>query len=261
MNEQTLHFYQQTTKIKEHYINIAENYDDFWGYTPDFVSFVSQKIVQYLELNPRDLFVDIGCGTGLFTKQVRNIVNFVTPIICVDFCDNMLAKIPQTSDFQLNNIDAVEFASQPGEYNKILLQHLIHHISDKEQFIKNLSDRLLPGGKLLLVKLPALCDCKLEHPLFEAALKKYEELSSTRDVIGEIFEKLKLTRRKYIVDYRVSINKYRYIKMVKNCYMSTLFDLSKAEIEAGIKELEQKYSGETFIDFRERLVFIIGEKS
>ncbi|MEO0970239.1 MAG: hypothetical protein AAFX80_18400 [Cyanobacteria bacterium J06639_18] len=113
---------------------------------------------------------------------------------------------------------------------------------------------------MLLIELPAVYEANFEHPLFENALKKYKELSSTRDVLGEITNELGLKREKNIVEYQVSIEKSRYIQMVKECYISTLSSFSKEEIETGINEIKQKYAEQNLLNFIERLVFVVVEK-
>ena len=55
--------------------------------------------------------------------------------------------------------------------------------------------------------------------------------------------------------YQVRINKKKYLKMIKNRYISTLLSFSENQILKGIKEINLKY-GE-FIFFKDKLICII----
>ena len=49
---------------------------------------------------------------------------------------------------------------------------MIHHIDEKQKFLSDLFARLTVDGILLVVMHPP----SVKHPLFKAALKRYEEL-------------------------------------------------------------------------------------
>ena len=87
--------------IQNHYQNLAKKYDDFWGSSPDFIQFLAQKIIESLRLVPTDILVDLGCGTGIFSKAIRSQLSLYNPVICVDPSDKMLAKVPNNNQYQL----------------------------------------------------------------------------------------------------------------------------------------------------------------
>ena len=84
MNEQIQEYYRQNQPIQNHYRKIAENYDYLWTYSPSFLKFIAQNIIEKLNLQFTDKLVDLGCGTGLFTKAIHNQIQLKNPIICVD---------------------------------------------------------------------------------------------------------------------------------------------------------------------------------
>src|SRR5206468_3082827 len=59
------------------------------------------------------------------------------------------------------------------------LKESVHHVADPARTLRGLADRLAPGGRLLVVMLPA----SIQYPLFEAALARFEELQPDPAVI------------------------------------------------------------------------------
>ena len=250
-------FYQQEQTIQHHYEKIADNYDAFWGDSAKIVNFYSNQIVKYLDLKSTDIFVDLGCGTGIYTKKIRDIAQLINPALCVDISAKMLDKIPEGTQFNPILMDAVEFSEKPGQYDKVLMQGMTHHIVDKERLIKNVTKRLNPGGKILTTGLPY----RLEYPLFEKALKTFQDLYYKGESSVDLFLELGFEVKLKYVRYPISIEKRKYFNMVKNRYISTLLNFSEQEIEDGLKEIEAKYYNESILNFNECFLFILISKA
>ena len=154
-------------RIKNHYSNIAHNYDELWTYNPDFIKFVAKNIIEKLDLQVNDRLVDLGCGTGLFTKAISEQIQLKLPILCVDSSSEMLEQIPVNNSYKPLIMDAVEFSNNAKKLDKILLKEMIHHVPDKNKLIANIFNSLNPGGIFLLILLPPT----IEYPLFELAKK------------------------------------------------------------------------------------------
>jgi len=156
-------------------------------------------------------------------------------------------------------MDAKLFAEQSNKYDKVLMQKMLHHIKDIKDIkglIENLFGRLNPSGKILTIGIPR----DIEYPLFDAAFKRYQELHPVGNQIRDIFTNagFKLTRES--IKYPVSIEKQKYLNLIRNRYMSTLSSFSDREIEEGIKELEQKYSQVSDLKFNECFIFLLAAK-
>ena len=133
---------------------------------------------------------------------------------------------------------------------------MIHHINNKQKFLSDLFTKLNENGILLIIMHPP----SLKHPLFKAALKKYEELQPHYESIVNILKQMDFRIKVDLIECPISINKSNFIKMVRNRYMSFLSGFNPQEIESGIKEIEQNYSQFKFLNFPERLIFITGKK-
>ena len=251
--------YQNKEQVQKHYQNLAQNFDDLWTYSPAFIKFISEQIVQHLELKSHDIFLDLGCGTGLFTKEINSIVRFENPVICCDISADMLAQFPENSHYHCVVMDAVNFSCQSYEYNQILMKEMIHHLNvdEQEKLLENLFARLQLGGKFLLMLLPPT----IEYPLFETALRRYEDLQPDYKYLIKLFQKVGFKTSVDFIEYPLSIPKSKYIKMVNNRYMSLLSSFDDKEIQKGIFEIEQKYSNQAILEFNDRFVCITGEKS
>ncbi|MGK7884097.1 MAG: class I SAM-dependent methyltransferase [Crocosphaera sp.] len=242
--------------IQEHYQKLAKKYDDFWGNSSDFIEFLSKKIIENLQLKSTDNLVDLGCGTGIFSKEIASQIKLENKIICVDPSDKMLSKIPENSYYQPLVQDAVEFANKPGRYDKILIKEMIHHINDKEGLLQGLFNRLNEQGILLIILLPPT----IEYPLFQQALSVYESVQPNYNDLVVLFEKIGFKTKVNFVEYAVSIPKEKYFKMVENRYMSLLSRFNDQEIKQGLTEMTEKYANLSNLEFCDRFVFLLGQK-
>ena len=243
-------------RIQKHYSNIAHNYDALWTYNPDFIKFVATNIVEKLDLQVSDKLVDLGCGTGLFTKVIYEQIQLQSPILCVDSSSEMLEQIPSNNNYNPLLMDAVEFSGKAKNFDKILLKEMIHHVPDKNKLIANLFNSLNSGGIFLLILLPPT----IEYPLFELAKKTYEEVQPNYTTIETIFKNVGFQTEISFVSYPLSIDKAQYFTMVENRYMSLLSRFTDVEIQEGLKEMNETYLSQSTLDFNDNFVFIVGRK-
>ncbi|EAZ92763.1 class I SAM-dependent methyltransferase [Crocosphaera chwakensis] len=242
--------------IQNHYQNLASQYDKFWGDSSQFINFLTQAIIENLQLKPTDILVDLGCGTGIYSKEIRAQINLKNKIICVDPSDKMLEKIPNNSYYQTVVKDAVEFANEPGNYDKILIKEMIHHIDNKEKLLKGLFYRLNKQGILLIILLPPT----IEYPLFKQALSVYESVQPHYNDLVNLCENIGFKTKVNFIDYNVSISKEKYFNMVKNRYMSLLSRFNDEELEQGLIEMRENYTNVSNLEFCDRFVFLVAKK-
>lgn len=242
--------------VKDHYQNLANQYDEFWEYSPNFIDFLTHQMIKSLNLVPTDKLVDLGCGTGLYTKSIVAKVSLKYPVICVDSSPKMLEQIPKTNQYRIVVQDAIEFASGEGIYDKILMKEMIHHIPDKETLLQRLFKCLKTGGILLLILLPPT----LEYPLFADALRIYESVQPNYNDLINILLKIGFQITVKFVNYPVSIPKERYLKMVQNRYMSLLSRFDDEQLSQGLREIQQKYANKENLVFSDRFIFIGAHK-
>jgi len=241
---------------ENHYKNIANIYDNLWSYSPEYIKFTTQKIIEHLHLTTTDTLVDIGCGTGIYSKEILKHIQLQQPITCVDPSAEMLEKIPADSRLNTIEMDGVKFSQKTENYNKIFLKEAIHYIEEKFLLFQNLWQRLTPGGIFLLLLLPPT----IEYPLFTKALELYEKKQPHYQELIDLLQKVGFAVESDIIEYPLEFPKSQYFAMVENRYMFLLSEFNDTELAAGLKEMEEKYQDKSVLKFSDRMVFIAATK-
>ena len=86
--------------------------------------------------------------------------------------------------------------------------------------------------------------------------KLQQSLSRDKKIVNLIKNTNKSVIKKFI--YKVKIKKKKYLKMIKDRYISTLLDFTLNDIQIGFKEIKLKFKNE--IKFRDKLKCIIIKK-
>ena len=245
---------------RQHYERLADTYDDNWAYSSGYVRWMAARIAEALGLQPTDRMADIGCGTGLFAREVADIVVPQHPLQCVDPSAAMLKQIDGFASLLPIQASAEDLAERRVRLPYVPLdaawmKEAVHHLVDPAGTLAGLATLLAPGGRLLIVMLPA----SIEYPLFDAALRRYEELQPDPADIAQHLTAAGLQTSLTYVEHRLTLDRERYLAMVRARYMSLLSLFSDEEIEAGITEIRARHP-EPELSFPDRFAFILGRR-
>lgn len=248
--------------MRGHYEELAAEYDEHWVYGPGYIPWMSARIAEALRLTPTDRIADIGSGTGLFAREVAKALHPRHPILCVDPSEAMLRQIgtpppPELTPIVASAEDIAENrADLPYEqFDAMWLKESVHHLPDQARALRGLAGRLVPGGRLLVVMLPAT----IQYPLFEAALTRFEELQpDPNDIVGHL-RAAGLDVGLGHVEHELRIDRDKYLGMVRARYMSLLSTFTDSEIEKGIEEMRAVHP-EPVLVFPDRFAFVLGER-
>ncbi|MBZ9638450.1 class I SAM-dependent methyltransferase [Streptomyces sp. PSKA30] len=248
--------------MRGHYEELAAEYDEHWVYGPDYIPWMSGQITEALQLSPTDRIADIGAGTGLFAREVARQLQPRHPILCVDPSAAMLGQLGTPPPAGLTPIVASAEDIAEGRtrlpYERLdamWLKESVHHVADPAHTLRGLADRLAPGGRLLVVMLPA----SIQYPLFEAALARFEELQPDPAVIEGHLGAAGLEAGLGYVEHELRIDRDKYFGMVRARYMSLLSTFSDSEIEKGIDEMRVAHP-EPVLAFPDRFAFVLGRR-
>jgi SAM-dependent methyltransferase len=253
---------ERRRNVRGHYEELAAEYDEHWIYGPDYIPWMSGRIAEALRLSSTDRIADIGSGTGLFAKEVARQVQPRQPVLCIDPSEAMLRQLgspppPGLTPIVASAEDVAEgHADLPYEQlDAMWLKESVHHVADQARTLRGLADRLAPGGRLLVVMLPAT----IRYPLFQAALDRFEELQPDPAHIEAHLRAAGLEAGLTHVEHELRIDRDKYFGMVRARYMSLLSTFSDSEIEKGTEEMRAAHP-EPVLVFPDRFAFVLGER-
>ncbi|MEA2043686.1 MAG: methyltransferase domain-containing protein [Bacteroidota bacterium] len=237
--------------IHKHYEQLANNFDRFWKPSEENFNKIVSKIIDLLELRNNDNFLDLGCGTGLFTKAISNKVNLKT-VSCVDFSDKMLKNLKQDNKVKTIKADMVDNFVKDEEHNKVLLKESIHHIGFNNDFLNALHRKLINNTKVLIVDLdfdnktfPFSKKMKNSDIQYQDLLKKQiKEIENKQ--INIKTEELTITSKLY---------KNLFVEKIQKRYLSSFSFLTDKEISDEIDFIQNRYKNQENINFNEKYIF------
>lgn len=242
--------------LDEHYQTLAEEYDEFLHYSPDFVRTLTAKMVEKLELQEDDLLVDIGCGTGMYPLDILEQVPLEQPVLGVDPYAEMLEQIPDGAHIRPIVEEGLAFTRRDETWDKVLIKETVHHIKDREELFRNLYQRLRPGGIVLLVHVPP----DVDYPLFDAALERALTWHADPDELVRLLGEAGFAVDREELVYEHTIPKDHYFRMVETGYMSVLTSFEEDELQAGLQEMRERYADIDVLRFPDRFDYVTGRK-
>jgi len=241
-------------EASNHFDSIADVFNRIWYFSEEYKNFVIRHIHHDLALAPNDTLVDIGGGTGTFTRRLKDESGAIKAY-CIEPSRPMCDEADKLENITALCMDAHTFMSTGIPFSKLLLKEVIHHIDNRERFWQRVYDQLPERGKLLIITRPQ----HIEFPLFASAKAAfarnqppYELFESQLKACG--FDVVSANR-----SHTFTLPKEHWYEMLRHRFMSDLGIFSDEEIEEGINEIDGIYSEET-IDILDNLIFITATK-
>lgn len=244
-------------RTQAHYDRLAASFNQNWAYSPAYIDWMTRCILDRAAIGPGQVAADIGCGTGLYS---RGLATAGGTVICADPSQAMLDQLPANPALIPVRASAQDIAARrvllPADLlDVIVMKEAIHHVpaSDRAAVLGGLTGLLAPGGRIVIIMLPA----RIGYPLFTAALRRFEHLQPDPADIQAMLSATGLDTELTYGSYPLSFDKDRYLAMVRNRYMSLLASFTDAELEDGITEIRERYPGDR-LEFADRFAFIRG---
>ena len=102
-------------------------------------------VVKFLDPQPTDSILEIGCARGFLTKDIQEIA---PKTYGIDMNEEAVAEAV-TDGLQVMSAENLRFPDE--SFDKVYSFHTIEHIPDAELAFSEMERVLKPGGKLLLV--------------------------------------------------------------------------------------------------------------
>jgi len=166
---------------KGHSENYFGDYRDFW-WNRNFLDMTAKR----LELNTFNSMLDVGCGTGHWTRTLAPYLDQNAHITAVDSDPRWFKDNKELSDFFLNRSqkfelkegDAQNLPFPDDSFDLVTCQTVLIHVPLPEKAIREMKRVLRPGGTLLCVE-----PNNIVQSLIKTSLTKNDSIEETLDHI------------------------------------------------------------------------------
>ena len=215
-------------------------------YILSFYKFLKKKI----KINKKTRILDIGCGRANIISFLQKKYKFQNKPVGIDIVKSKNTK----KNIIFKKTDAIRYLKKTDQkFDLILIKQTIHFFSkNKINTLLNLAKKKLnTKGKILIFSLKTKNN---KIPSFKIMkIKLNSGLKRDENLLKEIEKNLNRYKISHF-NFKVSISKSKYIKMIKNKYISCLLNLSKKEIKKGVEEIKSNFKNH--IKFTDTLICI-----
>ena len=201
------------------------------SYIFQFNKFLKTKI----NLNKNLKILDIGCGRANIISTLQKKYKFKSKPIGIDVVSNKDVK----KNIIFKRVDALKYLDKHEKYDLILIKQSIHFFSKSNlNRLLNLAQKSLKNkGKILIFSLKTKNN---QIPCFKKMRRKLEESLKRDENLFKLIKK-NLKEISYTnFNFKVNISKQKYVRMIRERYISCLLNMSNKEIEFGISEIKSK---------------------
>ncbi|MDA8764493.1 class I SAM-dependent methyltransferase [Candidatus Pelagibacter bacterium] len=217
-------------------------------YINAFNNFLNSKI----KFNKNTQILDIGCGRANIISALQKKYKFNNKPIGVDVVKNI--NIKKNVIFVKNN--ALNYLKKTNRnFDVILIKQTIHFFKKNQiSLLLNYSKlKLSSKGKILIFSLKAKDN---QIPCFKKMKNKLISSLKKDDFLFKIVKKNLKNSKETNFIFKVSIAKNKYLRMIKDRYISCLLDISAKDLKLGIGELNLKLKNQiSFIDTLKCITF------
>jgi ubiquinone/menaquinone biosynthesis C-methylase UbiE len=232
-----------------------KNWDNkTWISSTKYIQSFNNFLVKQKKLTKHSKVLDIGCGRGKIMGSLSSKLKLINKPIGIDTENHK--DFDKRITFKKTN--AIKYLrNNKKKFDLILIKQTIHffNLRDIKKILSYSQASLEVGGIILILTLDTKNN---EIPTFSLMKQKLNQ-SFKRDIL--IWKKLlQLNIKKSITkfNFKVSVKKNIYLKMIKQRYISTLLRFSSLQISNGINEINLKYKKN--ILFNDKLKGIIFTK-
>ena len=214
-----------------------KNWDNkTWLSSKSYISQFNKFLKFRVNLNKNSKILDIGCGRANIISSLHKKYKFKNKPVGIDIVRNKDIK----KNIIFRKIEASKYLKKNQNYDLILIKQTIHFFSKTNlHLILNLAKKSLnPKGKILIFSLKTKNN---KIPCFKKMRKNLEKSLKRDEVLFKIIKKnlKEISYTKF--NFKVNISKQKYLRMIKERYISCLLNMSNKEIKFGISEIKSKY--------------------
>ena len=201
-------------------------------YINSFNNFLKSKI----NFNKSMQILDIGCGRANIISALQKKYKFDAKPIGVDVIRNN--NIKKNIVFIKSN--ALDYLKKTNKNFDIILIKQTIHFFNKNQIkilLQYARSKLNSKGRILIFSLKTKNN---QIPCFKKMKVKLYKSLRKDELFFKIIKKILKNSKEINFNFKVSITKKNYLRMIKNKYMSCLLNISAKDLKLGVSELNLK---------------------
>ena len=217
-----------------------KNWDNkTWLSSKSYISQFNKFLKSRINFNKNLKILDIGCGRANIISALQKKYKFKDKPIGIDVVANKDVK----KNIIFKKIDALKYLKKQKKYDLILIKQTVHFFSKNNlNHLLNLAKKSLnPKGKILIFSLKTKNN---KIPCFKKMRKNLEKSLKRDEALFKIIKKNLKAISYTNFKFNVSISKQKYVRMIKERYISCLLNMNKKEINLGISEIKSKYKNQ-----------------
>ena len=205
------------------------------SYISQFHKFLKTKV----NLNKNLKILDIGCGRANIISVLQKKYKFKNKSIGIDVVANKDIK----KNIIFKKIDALKYLKKQKKYDLILIKQTVHFFSktNLNRLLNLAQNSLNPKGKILIFSLKTKNN---KIPCFKKMRKNLEKSLKRDEALFKIIKKNLKAISYTNFNFRVNISKQKYVRMLRERYISCLLNMSDKDIKLGISEIKLKYKNQ-----------------
>ena len=230
-------------------------------YVQPYHDVIIKFIRTHLPIDSNDIVLDIGGGTGEIAHEVWKLGNLKNPVLCTDPSKNMVAVANTKEGVSGVQADAEKFFASLSmsldsnkSFNKILMCGCVHLFSDPKAVFAGVKEHLSENGVCLVVQ-----SLRISH-LFKSLREKLEDACFSWEPFYRIFKTFGLKFNVTRSTEKFSLPKAQWYAGLRDRFLTKLECFTDEEIEEGIRELENEYSGQDVLEIETGCTFALVTK-
>ncbi len=146
-----------------------------------------ERVIATLHLRPGMTIVDVGAGTGYFTRRLATAVGPEGKVLALDIqpamLDELRRRTPKAQNIETRLVAPNDPGLEPASADLVFVCNTGHHLADRVRYYGKLRDALRPGGRLVLIdfdKRPLPVGPPVEEKVSEADTRNEAEAAGFR---------------------------------------------------------------------------------